>query len=255
MKKILWIFCAIALIGCSKTPNNQNDETYPLSFIPNVSLSYHPSSETVKLGRDVSNEGAKVSLKSGSSWIQNLKLQGDVVTFNVAVNNNTSVGHRFDTIEVKVGAQRIGTICVTQARKPISHAAMKWCEQNASLYDDIRNLLPNGASGLEITRYIYNLSKTTGGKDDYLAYPAFAYCIEMNHDPEHNLEWYLPAEEEMSRENDRNFDYFGEHLFWTANELKNTTSAFTYRNSTGTYADSKTKNHYVCAFRNGVYEP
>ena len=48
-----------------------------------------------------------------------------------------------------------------------------------------------------MTKLVYNLEKTTGGKDSYRNYPAFASCIEMNHDPENNMELYLPSDNEM----------------------------------------------------------
>ncbi len=40
--------------------------------------------------------------------------------------------------------------------------------------------------------------ETTNGNDSYRNYPAFAFCIVMNHDPENNMEWYLPSDKPAS---------------------------------------------------------
>ncbi len=256
--KYCFLFITVVFCGCSKDPSISNGGeqsiVVQLPSIPNISLSYHATSEEVKLARDVQSEGAKVSLKSGAPWIKNLTLTKDRITFDVSINPDVLNGHRFDTILVKIGVDRIGTICVSQARKPISGSSMQWCTGDASLYDDEGQKLPNGFSGLEATKYIYNLEKTTNGKDHYKQYPAFAYCIEMNHDPANKMEWYLPGDEEMARQNDKDFDWFGEHTFWTANE-HNSTYAFIYRNDIGTTSKDKKSKYYVCAFRNGIYEP
>ena len=124
-----------------------------------------------------------------------MKLSGKTISFNVLENSEIETGHRFDTIVISYKNERIGAICVTQARKPISTKRLVWALSNA-MYRN-KALCNSGMSGLEVTKAIYNLSKTTNGKDSYKNYPAFAYCIEMNHDPENNMEWHLPSENEI----------------------------------------------------------
>ena len=128
----------------------------PLPQMSNVSLSYHASVETVTLARDVNN----------------IQLSGKILSFDVEENNVTSSGHRFDTLVVAVNGTRIGTICVTQARNPFSDTRLVWANENA-LYLN-KQLTTTDLSGLEMTKLIYNLEKSTGGKDSYKNYPAFA---------------------------------------------------------------------------------
>ena len=145
--------------------------------------------------RDIESEGCIINLKDNSYWITKLKLSGKTISFNVLENSEIETGHRFDTIVISYKNERIGAICVTQARKPISTKRLVWALSNA-MYRN-KALCNSGMSGLEVTKAIYNLSKTTNGKDSYKNYPAFAYCIEMNHDPENNMEWHLPSENEI----------------------------------------------------------
>lgn len=254
MKKFIFplliIFC---VSGCNKLPAGGSDDgpkVNPISPVNNVSLTYQSSSEKVTLSRDVQSEGATVSLKSNSSWIRNLKLAGKEVSFDVAMNSETNQGHRFDTIEVKIGSNRIGTICVTQARKPKSSERFQWCTNSAGYYS---GGAPDGHSGKAITQAIYNLEKTTNGKDSYKNYPAFAYCIEMNHDPDKDMEWYLPSYDEMIEAEAIDFDYYGDKIYWSASSISTNTNALPYSFYSGTYVENKTTKHYICAFKNGAF--
>ena len=163
-----------------------------MASIDDVSLNYKPSSESVSLSRDVEVEGAVVKLKKGVSWINNVRLSGNKILFDVEENTTTQKGHRFDTICVVAKGQIIGKVCVSQARNPFSGSRLAW-DNSKALYQE-KALSDKDLSGLEMTKLVYNLEKTTGGKDSYKNYPAIAFCIEMNHDPEHHMEWYLPSE-------------------------------------------------------------
>ena len=199
MKKILFLMVAILptmlFTACSDDDGEEDVKVQKLPQIDNISLNYHPSEEIVSLPRDIESEGCIINLKDNSYWITKLKLSGKTISFNVLENSEIETGHRFDTIVISYKNERIGAICVTQARKPISTKRLVWALSNA-MYRN-KALCNSGMSGLEVTKAIYNLSKTTNGKDSYKNYPAFAYCIEMNHDPENNMEWHLPSENEI----------------------------------------------------------
>ena len=233
----------------------------PLPQMSNVSLSYHASVETVTLARDVQAEGATVSLKKGVSWINNIQLSGKVLSFDVEENTGTSVGHRFDTLVVAVNGTRIGAICVTQARNPFSDTRLVWANENA-LYRDkplsSANLGSSDLNGLEMTKLIYKLEKTTDGKDSYKNYPAFAFCIEMNHDPENNMEWYLPSEDEI-RSYDHAQSYSGtpiaRHNYWWSSTEDHEGAHNVYSGSTASRGPVyKGQDWWVVAFRNGKIE-
>lgn len=183
----------------------------------------------------------------GASWINNIRLNGKFLSFNVEENTSISTGHRFDTIEVIVRDIKIGSICVTQARPRKSSEKLQWTTSGKMYWEDD---IP-GANGREKTIFIYNLEKTTGGKDNYRNYPAFAYCIEMNHDPEKDMEWYLPADNDLP--DIRQYPAFSDTYYWTASSLQSGgyKSAKVYKYNSA--ATSKKKNELmgVYAFRNG----
>lgn len=189
-------FAVLLITWCGGKETAEVERPVPQKLAPvaNVSLDSNPSSQTVTLSRDVESEGAILSLRDNSSWIKRLSLNGNLVTFDVEENPNRVTGHRFDTIVVSVGNVRIGTVCVSQARNRRAAEKLQWENSNA-IYKD--KSLPDGLeTGKELTMFIYNLEKTTGGADSYKNYPAFAYCIEMNHDPANDMEWHLGARSE-----------------------------------------------------------
>ena len=230
----------------------------PLSPMSDVSLGYRATSQEVTLSRDVQSEGAVVTLKKGVSWINNLHLSGKAITFDVEENTTVSTGHRFDTLVVSVKGTTIGTVCVTQARNPFSDTPLVWSNVGAAY----RNapMGTHGLSGLEATKLVYNLEKTTGGKDTYKNYPAFAFCIEMNHDPEHHMEWYLPSVDEM-RSYAHGQSYSGtpvarHNYWWTSTENHLNGNAYNlFSGSTASRgAVPKAEEWWVVAFRNGKIE-
>ena len=199
-----------------------------MASIDDVSLNYKPSSESVSLSRDVEVEGAVVKLKKGVSWINNVRLSGNKILFDVEENTTTQKGHRFDTICVVAKGQIIGKVCVSQARNPFSGSRLAWANSKA-LYQE-KALSDKDLSGLEMTKLVYNLKKTTGGKDSYKNYPAITFCIEMNHDPEHHMEWYLPSENEI-RSYARSQSYSGtpiarHNYWWSSSENQYNGTAF-----------------------------
>jgi len=253
-------FCMTSCGGDDEEGGSTTKVT-PLPQMNNVSLSYRASVETVTLPRDVQAEGATVSLKKGVSWINNIQLSGKIISFDVEENTGTSSGHRFDTLVVAVNGIRIGTICVTQSRNPFSNTRLVWANSKA-LYRDkplsSANLGSSNLGGLEMTKMIYNLEKTTGGKDSYKNYPAFAFCIEMNHDPENNMEWYLPSEDEL-RSYDHGQSYSGtpiaKHNYWWSSTEDHEGAINVYSGSTASRGPvSKSQDWWVAAFRNGKIE-
>lgn len=244
--------------SCSSSDEDNNSQAKPLSSIDNVSLNYRSSVETVTLSRDVESEGAVVKLKKGVSWINNIRLSGNKILFDVEENTTTTSGHRFDTICVAVKGQIIGSVCVTQARNPFSDTRLAWANSNATYLN--KALSDKDLSGLEMTKLVYNLEKTTGGKDSYKNYPAFAFCIEMNHDPEHNMEWYLPSEDEI-RSYAESQSYKGtpiarHNYWWSSTENQFNGSAFNvYSGSVASRGSvSKAGEWWVVAYRNGKIE-
>lgn len=254
MKNITFLsalpICLFFLGACSSddTPNDDNTPQHitPLPKIENVSLDSHSSSQTVSLPRNVELEGAKVSLKDNSFWISHLTLEGDAVTFDVLENTYVEQGHRFDTIEIKVKNIRVGTICVTQARQAISPSRLAWAKPGATYYG---KELIDEKGGLEATKIIYNLEKTTGGKDSYKNYPAFAYCIEMNHDPENNMEWHLPSTAEFGWSQGEHPVLSKHNFWWTTENCED--FGFPLSQGHGTVKYSKASEWWVCAAKNG----
>lgn len=251
----------LCFISCGSDDDeggNASTKVVPLPKMNNVSLSYRASVETVTFARDIQAEGATVSLKKGVSWINNIQLSGKVVSFDVEENTGTSSGHRFDTLVVAVNGTRIGTICVTQARNPFSDSRLVWANEKA-LYRKAA-LSTSELSGLEMTKLIYNLEKTTDGKDSYKNYPAFAFCIEMNHDPENNMEWYLPSEDEI-RSYAHAQSYSGtpiaRHNYWWSSS-EDHIDGDAYNVYSGSIASRgavyKGQDWWVVAFRNGKIE-
>lgn len=262
MKKIfLPLFVlTICFASCSKEDGNSTTEQIkPLPQLDNISLNYHNSEQTVELTRDIEKEKATLTLKDDSYWISKLKLNGNKITFTALENQDVEVGHRYDTILISIDDTRIGSICVTQARKPISPERLVWATSEA-LYRN-KALCESGMSGLEITKAIYNLEKTTNGQDSYKNYPAFAYCIEMNHDPENSMEWHLPSMKEMEAYM-KGQSYIGtpfdQHNYWwsaTENTLTGDDAFNLYSQSAVSRgAVSKGGDWWVMAFRNGKME-
>lgn len=246
---------ALSFVACGGDDSDSSEkEVMPLGKIDNVSLNYHSSSQQVVLPRDVESEGAIVSLKDGVGWISGLTLHGNTISFQVVENTEKDRGHRFDTIVVSSSNKRIGTICVSQARVPISSTRLAWALSEA----EYRNhaLLDGELSGKKITEAIYKLSKITGGIDNYHNYPAFEYCIEMNHDPENNMEWHLPSIEEMYKyEHMQSFEStpFGKHNYWWSASEGVTDLAYSLDSHTSAArgGESKGLQWWVMAFRNG----
>ena len=260
MKKVLFLMAilSVVLTSCSSDDGEEDVKIQKLPQIDNISLNYHTSEEIVSLPRDIESEGCIISLKDNSYWITQLKLSGKTMSFNILENSDIETGHRFDTIVVSYKNERIGNICVTQARQPISTKRLVWAISSA-MYRN-KALCNSDMSGLEVTKAIYNLSKTTNGKDSYKNYPAFAYCIEMNHDPENNMEWHLPSEDEI-RAYAHAQSYSGtpiiqHNYWWTASENSIRGDAYNlYSKSVVTRGSvDKGEDWWVMAFRNSKIE-
>ena len=260
MKRTL-LAIAIALpifAGCSSSDDEPTEDikVTQLPKMENVSLNYHVSTHTITLARDVQKEGASVSLRYNSYWISRLELNGNKISFQVNENPDIELGHRFDTILVSYKGERIGSICVSQARKPISAEKLRWALSDAIYRSEA--ISTSSMSGKEITKAIYNLEKTTNGKDSYKNYPAFAYCIEMNHDPDNNMEWHLPTKEEVikyAKAQSYKDTPFEQHTYWwTASENEDKAYSIYSQSIASRGAESKGKEWWVMAFRNGAME-
>ncbi len=99
---LLFLFIGIHTSCSSSSDDDVSSQVKPLASIDNVSLNYRSSAEAVTLSRDVETEGAVVKLKKGVSWINNIRLSGNKILFDVEENTTTTSGHRFDTICVAV---------------------------------------------------------------------------------------------------------------------------------------------------------
>lgn len=262
MKKLLFLLAILPMLTISCSSDDDGGEVTKVEKLPaidNVSLNYHSSDQKVSLPRDVESEGVTIALKDNSHWITQLKLSGNSISFRALENTDVETGHRFDTILIRFQNERIGSVCVSQARKPISSTRLLWAVSSAMYRNEALGDL--NISGVEMTKAIYNLSKTTNGKDNYKNYPAFAYCIEMNHDPENNMEWHLPSFYEMSGYS-KGQSFAGTPLaqhnyWWTASEnsLKGGNAFNIYSVSTASRgAVSKGGEWWVMAFRDGKME-
>ena len=254
MKKLFYASALLLTAGafvvsCGKDPS-QTDEikhnTSPLSAISDISLDSNPSSQVVKLSRNVESDEAVVSIEDNSSWIRHLKLSGNEISFDVEENPNVTTGHRYDNIIITIDDVKVGSFLVTQARNRKAPNTLQWANSDATYYN--QELPSNLTTGKAITEFIYNLEKTTNGKDSYKNYPAFAYCIEMNHDPEHNMEWHMGMESET--EDMRMYGQFGDDYYWCADDLSET-YARVYKYNSGATSRKKTEYKLVYAFRNG----
>lgn len=252
-KAIAVVLGMLMLVSC-----NKNDEAEPVAQFPKIetiSLNYHSSEQTCILPRNAEQEGCTLVIKDDSYWISKLKLKGNEISFNVIENTETEKCHRFDTILIISEGIRVGSLCVSQARKPVSASTLAWANENA-LY---RNSPASSEklSGLEMTKLIYNLEKTTNGKDSYKNYPAFAFCIEMNHDPENNMEWYLPSISEMQKyASGQSYEGtpFYQHNYWwssTENTLNGNAYSLYSKSIASRGAENKSGKWWVMAFRNG----
>lgn len=219
----------------------------------NISLSYRGQYATAEIPiEDVS--GISVETKYNSHWISQLELIDNNITFYAIENNERDRGYRQDTIFIYKNSIKIGNICVVQARNCISSEPLEWATEDAVYYK--KRIGGLNYSGQEITRMIYELDKTTGGKDHYKNYPAFAYCIEMNIDPENNLEWHLPDISQMENYRGNRQDYLdtpyaAQTNWWSASDSDDS-AWWLYSKSIATRGPNpKFKEYYVMAFRNG----
>ena len=249
----LLIVFAIIISSCKKDDlKSEEPKVVQLEKIAPVSIDSKSHSETITLSRDVQKEGAAIILKDKSFWISNLKLNSNKLSFDVLENIYYDKGFRFDTILITVKDIIIGKITVVQARNRNSDKRCVWANLNANYIN--KTIAPNISSGLDLTKYVYNLGKTTNGVDNYKNYPAFAYCIDMNKDPANNMEWYLPSLAEMQDVQNRyNYHFFSLHVYWwTASDYGS--NVFPFSETNGTTLFSKSEDYWIYAFRTGSKE-
>ncbi|MBQ8205260.1 MAG: hypothetical protein IJZ78_05505 [Alistipes sp.] len=256
MRRLLMCLIVCIACACEKEAISENCEYLP--EIKNVSLNHHGQNVRVSLPfNGVIPHNINAKTKYGSYWIQRLECDHDLLTFYAVENNEYDRGYRSDTVYIYSGQQEIGKFCVVQARNYISPKEMKWALPESIMYNE--PIGENGMTGLELTRVVYELKKTTNGKDSYKNYPAFAYCIDMNIDPQNNMEWHLPSIEEMYvyRGNRQDFmeSQFAEHDIWWSADGGETNVYVVQRATVATTVQKKNANHWVMAFRNGEMEP
>lgn len=252
---------AILLWGCGKDsggdPAGGGGEEVPvLDKIANQSLTYESRDYEVELSRDVSGVATATIHDYNSDFIREIKIvkSGNVskLTYWVEKNLNTDRGYRSGQIDITSGGKSIGTVRVYQARNHYCPTTLQWCTDKATTYKD--KALAD-VYGREATQIIYNLEKTTGGKDNYRNYPAFAYCIEMNPDPERNMEWYLPRRMGVYMEK-KGWDIFGFRKFWSSYDvgLYSEVDYFTENKYQTQYINTDKSNYnYVYAVREEGY--
>lgn len=243
------LIAAICMCSC------KNDtETQPpyMPKIENISLSHKGQRVSEVLPIDGGN--INLRLKYNSYWIQELECQGNTLKFYAVENLERDRGYRSDTIYILRNNSEIGKVCVVQARNCISEKPLKWARAEAKYSKE--QIAGLGLSGQEITRLIYNLEKTTQGTDTYKNYPAFAYCIEMNIDPENNLEWHLPDIGQIEDCQEMRQDYkdtpFGVHNNWWSASDRDGAAYWITTVTGGSYGPSpKSNEYYVMAFKDG----
>lgn len=204
MKSIKNIVCicalSLALFACEReTPTPPVDPPAPLlalDTIAPVSLGYEAANE-VKVSVSKIIERSDISVTADDSWVRDISVKEQTISFMVSENPERTRGYRYLNILIKQEGKEIGRCKVYQSRRPISEEKLAFATEKASnnlsdYFSDIEE-----RDGLEMTKFVYNLEKTTGGKDNYKNYPAFAFCIDMNYDPENNMEWFLPSQNDV----------------------------------------------------------
>lgn len=198
MKKILFLMMAALLsVGCSKEKaEDEKKSKIEIGEIPPVSISYEDAIHEIELPKDLSSIAVANIHDYNSDFIRDIKITKEgtksKVTFWSQKNTETNRGYREGQIDImSTEGEFISSFRVYQARNPFAPTKLQWCTEKATY--DVDKLLDvvQRSNGKQITQFIYNLEKETNGKDSYKNYPAFAYCIEMNHDPANNMEWYL----------------------------------------------------------------
>lgn len=254
MKRLL-MMCAMLglLVSCHKGGGDK--EYTQFQFEDKISLNFH--GQLVNYTLPTPNQGYNIKVKNSAYWISELRLNGNNMSFYAVENNELDRGYRTDTIVIYKGKYNIGEICVHQARTYISPEPLAWALPNAMYSTEI--LSEDYYTGQQLTQMVYELEKTTNGKDSYKNYPAFAYCIEMNIDPENNMEWHLEnidaiedyCREEYGNRQDFMRTPFAEHnIWWTATDYYDTAPVIV-RSTTASSVSSKLDEHYVLSFRNG----
>lgn len=238
MKKILFsIMVTLVIAGCSKSGDekqNEDNTTINIEKPNDISASYDSEEYTVLLSENLIGVAEAKIHDYNSDFIRNVKLSGNKISFWLEENSNTNRGYREGQIDIIVNGTCIQSFKVYQARNSECSEALQWCNDKGTFTtNDLLDF--SKKTGKEITEYIYNLEKTTNGTDTYKNYPAFAYCIEMNHDLP-NIEWYLPTKNEM--ENiliEKGYRYFKNKEFWV-----------NYGSTTGAIAIKFSDNHTQC---------
>ena len=209
--------------GCAKneiekkiTDKDKKDTIITLKKPEDVSASFESKEYTVQLSRDLTGI-AKANIHDyNSDFIREVKIQGDKITFWLEQNNNIARGYRQGTIDITANDKVIQSFNVYQARNPEAPQPLQWATKEATASGGTVDMYALDHSAKEITQFIYNLEKYTNGKDSYKNYPAFAYCIEMNHDLS-NMEWFLPSRSGMwDILASKQYDYFKNKEFWTS---------------------------------------
>ena len=232
------LLCALFLfVSCGDGNDPKPTPPSKLGEIAPVSLSSKSSIPEVTVSRSLKDP----TFKNDDFWIKNIDSAGNKVTFEVIENNYYEKGFRGSKIDIYEGSTKIGEIPVYQARPATSNTTLQWCNNKAIYREEI--LFKDNMTALDAIKFVYNLEKTTGGKDSYKNYPAFAYCIEMNYDPENNMEWYLPEVlTVLGREKFDKYDYY-----WSCEDLY-FEYAFTNTNKYVIKSYPKSSKYWVRAF-------
>ena len=210
MKKYVFLFSFIFFLSCSE---NEDNSLTQMGRVAEISRDYTEQSLSVKIPTQLNEQDIICNLRHDSYWINDILASKEHIKFHVELNSDRSKGYRSDTIDLFCKGVNVGYIEVYQARHPMSLQKLTWGP-------DILLSLPKG-DGKKETEMLYHFCKNSDGRYSLSDFPAFAYCIEMNHNPEKNMEWYLPSERsEKYREVSNNNYPFD---FWSSTEYSRET--------------------------------
>lgn len=255
MKKILFVLSMLSTLvfnGCSGDNAEDNINELTIDKPADISASYESKEYVVKLSKDLTGLAEVTIHDYNSDFIRDLKLAGDKIEFWLDKNANTSRGYRTGQIDIISNGKVIQSFNVYQSRSPFAPTTLQWSNANATFDAEELSDIVQRSTAKEITQFIYSLDKKTNGRDSYKNYPAFAYCIEMNHDPENNMEWYLPIGMPLPIMRNGGWNLVNFDEYWTAAGYSNGAMAVKYSNNkvqTVEIKYSKSAYKKVCAER------
>lgn len=249
---ILPVLFAFVFNACSSDSRENDVDEITIDRLEDLKTSYESKEYSVKLSKDLTGLAEVKIHDYNSDFIRDLKLKGDKIEFWLEENTNTSRGYRTGQIDIISSGKVIQTFNIYQSRTPFAPTTLQWSNANATFDPDELADVVQSSNAKEITQFVYNLEKNTNGRDSYKNYSAFAYCIEMNPDPENNMEWYLPFGMALPIIRNGGWQLVNYKEYWTAAGYSNGAMAVKYStNKVQTIEIKYSKSAYknVCAER------